>query len=505
MRAVMVMFDSLNRRMLEPYGSTWTQTPNFTRLAKETAMFENSYIGSMPCMPARREIHTGRYNFLHRSWGPIEPFDDSMPELLNNNGIRTHLVTDHYHYWEEGGANYHTRYESFEISRGQEGDKWKADLTDAVDIPESRNGGGRASQLFRHDWVNRHYMQDEAETSQAQTFGMGIEFLKTNAGEDNWFLHIETFDPHEPYFSPDTYKQLYPHAYSGAHFDWPPYRPVTEDAETVAHMRYENAALVSMCDAYLGKVMDVMDERGLWDDTMLIVNTDHGFLLGEHDCWAKCWAPFYNEIAHTPLFIWDPRSRKQGERRESLVQTIDLPATLLEYFELDRPSAMQGVPLGETIASDTPVREAALFGIHGGHVNVTDGRYVYMRAMVRDDNLPLYEYTLMPTHMRHTFEVGELQKTEIAEPFSFMKGCRVMQIPARNGRNLKQYGTLLFDLEADPKQENPLVDLKIEDQMIAHMVGLMEANDAPVEQFERLGVSARRASPVEGGRNGREA
>ncbi|MBT3273065.1 MAG: sulfatase-like hydrolase/transferase, partial [Spirochaetales bacterium] len=153
MRAVMVMFDSLNRRMLEPYGSTWTQTPNFTRLAKETAMFENSYIGSMPCMPARREIHTGRYNFLHRSWGPIEPFDDSMPELLNNNGIRTHLVTDHYHYWEDGGATYHTRYGSFEISRGQEGDNWKTDLRDSVPIPDSHSS--RPSNPWRkQDWVN---------------------------------------------------------------------------------------------------------------------------------------------------------------------------------------------------------------------------------------------------------------------------------------------------------------------------------------------------------------
>ena len=46
---------------------------------KKSTQFENFYVGSMPCMPARREMHTGRYNFLHRSWGPLEPFDDSMP------------------------------------------------------------------------------------------------------------------------------------------------------------------------------------------------------------------------------------------------------------------------------------------------------------------------------------------------------------------------------------------------------------------------------------------
>jgi len=491
MKAIMVMFDSLNRHMLPPYGCSWVQAPNFERLAAHSVTFDNSYAGSLPCMPARRELHTGRYNFLHRSWGPIEPFDDSMPEILKQNGVYSHLVTDHYHYWEEGGCNYHTRYESFEISRGQEGDKWKADLTGAVEIPDSLNGGGRGSPWLRHDWVNRHYMPDEQDFCQAKTFSMGLDFLRTNAREDNWFLHIETFDPHEPYFSPQQYKELYPHAYRGPHYDWPPYRQVEEDPDTVQHLRCENAALVSMCDAYLGKVLDVMDEQGLWGDTLLIVNTDHGFLLGEHDCWAKCWAPFYNEIARTPLFIWDPRSGKCGERRQSLVQTIDLAPTLLEFFGIERPPAMQGAPLRETVESDTKVRDAGLFGIHGGHVNVTDGRYVYMRAMADEENRPLHEYTLMPTHMRRTFGVEELQTIELAAPFSFTKGCKTMKIPGRAWSNLFKFGTLLYDLREDPGQERPLADAEIEERMIEHMVRLLRWNDAPVEQFERLGLADR--------------
>lgn len=82
MRAIMLMFDSLNRHMLEPYGCGDTLTPNFQRLAQRAVTFDNCYVGSMPCMPARRELHTGRMNFLHRSWGPLEPFDVSVPELL---------------------------------------------------------------------------------------------------------------------------------------------------------------------------------------------------------------------------------------------------------------------------------------------------------------------------------------------------------------------------------------------------------------------------------------
>jgi arylsulfatase A-like enzyme len=486
MKAIMVMFDSLNRRMLQPYGCDWVQTPNFQRLSGHTATFDTSYVGSMPCMPARRELHTGRYNFLHRSWGPLEPFDDSMPEILKNHGISTHLVSDHYHYWEDGGCDYHTHYSTWECVRGQEGDPWKADLR-PQEFPEFLNNP-RDKHWLHQDWINRQYMQREEDQPQPRTFSLGEQFLRTNHAQDNWFLAIETFDPHEPYFSAERFRALYPHHYDGPQFDWPNYARVCETPEQVQHMRYMSAALHSMCDAYMGRVLDLMDELNLWDDTLLIVNTDHGFLLGEHDWWAKCVQPFYDEVAHTPLFIWDPRSRVMGQRRSSLVQTIDLAPTLLDYFGVPVPPNMQGRPLSATVAQDAPVRQAALFGQHGQHVNVTDGRYVYMRAPVQPDNAPLYEYTLMPTHMRHIFDVGELQDIQLQEPFSFTKGCRTMKIAGRPSFESHSFGTLLFDLQNDPRQEHPLHDPALEARMTELLVQQMRAGDAPTEQYERLGL-----------------
>lgn len=487
MRAIMLMFDSLNRRMLSPYGCDWVHTPNFQRLAAHACTFATSYAGSMPCMPARRELHTGRYNLLHRSWGPLEPFDDSMPAMLRAQGILSHLISDHYHYWEEGGANYHTRYSSWEIARGQEGDPWKGDLR-LKDLPPSRNNEQRRGPPLRQDWVNRSHLTREQDMPQPMTFSMGESFLRQNASEDNWFLHLETFDPHEPYFCPERFRQLYPPPHDPLHWDWPPYGRVTQTPEQVQDMRHQSAALHSMCDHYLGRVLDLMDELDLWQDTMLIVNTDHGFLLGEHDWWAKCVEPFYDEVIHTPLFIWDPRSGVQGARRQSLVQTIDLPATLLEYFGLERPRDMQGQPLRDTIAHDTPVREAALFGLFGAHVNCTDGRYVYMRANAAPDNRPLYEYTLMPAHMRNSFSVNELHDISLQEPFPFSKGCRTLRIEGRAWVKASEFGNLLFDLEADPNQQHPRQDPAVERRMADLLVGLMRANDAPPEQFERLGL-----------------
>lgn len=500
MKAIMLMFDSLNRHMLPPYGCDWVHAPNFQRLAERACTFDRSFVGSVPCMPARRDLHTGRYNFLHRSWGPLEPFDDSMPEILKNNGVPTHLVSDHYHYWEEGGANYHTKYSSWRISRGQEGDPWHGDLTDPADYPHpNTDQTQRPPERLRQDWVNRAHMQNECDMPQAKTVAMGLEYLERNHACDNWFLQIETFDPHEPYFVPDRYKDLYDYDFSKINNDWPEYRHITEsDRGLTEHYRMLNAALISMCDHYLGLVMDRMEQLGLWDDTMLIVNTDHGFLLGEHDWWAKCSMPFYNEIAWTPLFIWDPRSRVSGKRCNSLVQTIDIPATLLDFFDIELPEDMQGRPLAATIVNDTPVREAGLFGLHGAHVNVTDGRYVYMRAPANAGNRPLYQYTHMPAHMRKPFSVEEMQTATMAEPFSFTKGCPVMKIDASGGaRELDtsgkgsefyEFGTLLFDIENDPEQKHPLQDERVEKRMIEYLRRAMIANDAPPEQFERLGL-----------------
>jgi arylsulfatase A-like enzyme len=487
MKCVMVMFDSLNRHLLSAYGCDWTHTPNFARLARRALTFDTSYICSMPCMPARRDLHTGRPNFLHRSWGPLEPFDDSLPQILRDNGVYTHLCSDHYHYWEDGGCTYHPRYSTWEFFRGQEGDPWKGQVADPQ-APENING-----KLKRQDWVNRPFMKREELQPQPQTFAAGLDFMRRNREADNWFLQIETFDPHEPFFTQRKYKDLYPHDYQGPQFDWPPYDKVSQPREVIEHCRYEYAALLSMCDAYLGDVLDTMDELNLWDDTMLIVWTDHGFLLGEHDCWAKMRMPWFEELARTPFFIHDPRVKKANERRAALVQpAIDLAPTLLDFFGLEATPDMLGKNLLPVIENDAPVREAGLFGVFGGQVNVTDGRHVYMRA-TRDVNVPLPNFTMMPTHMNRRFAVEELQDIEIAEPFGFTKGCRTLKIggntpPGAGWFFDESRRDWLWDTQSDPHQKSPLEDAPIEACLTQQMRRLRQECEAPPEQFTRLGL-----------------
>lgn len=487
MKAIVVLFDSLNRWFLPPYGADWVHAPNFTRLARNTVTFDNCYGGSMPCMPARREMHTGRHNFLHRSWGPLEPFDDSVPEMLKDSGVHTHLVTDHQHYWEDGGATFHNRFNTYEFFRGQEGDSWKGQVADP-DIPESSRM--MRHSLWRQDWVNRQHLTNPADHPQNRTVDAGIEFLSTNVAEDDWLLQIECFDPHEPFFSYAEHKQHSAGHYDGPHFDWPDYKKVDETPEAVRHARDEYTALLSMCDESLGRVLDFMDTHDMWDDTLLMVCTDHGFLLGEHGWWGKNVQPWYDENIHTPLFVWDPRTRESGSRSDALVQTVDFGPTLLDFFGVAATERMQGRPLAEAVSGEQRIRDAGLFGSFGGHVNVTDGRYVYMRACATPDNKPLHEHTLMPTHMDGRFQPEELASAELVGPLPFTRQAPVLRMPGHAWGNPYAFGTLLFDLHSDPEQQHIVVDDDVELRMIELLLERMRDTDAPVSQFARLGLPA---------------
>lgn len=493
MKAIMVMFDSLNRNFLPPYGCPEVYAPNFVRLAERTVTFHSAYAGSLPCMPARRELHTGRLNFLHRGWSPLEPFDDSMPELLSHAGVHTHLVSDHGHYWEDGGATYHTRYSTWECIRGQEGDPWKGNLSPDIQADTMLPGSNPEiekfkQRLYKQDAVNRIYRADKENSCQKLTFDRGLEFIETNQGYDNWFLQIESFDPHEPFYSFEEYLKQYEKPALDRDLDWPPYDRVHQTEEEIAYIRAKYMAMISMCDENLGRVLDMMDRYDLWKDTMLIVNTDHGFLLGEHGWWAKNIMPCYQEIVNIPLFIWDPRYGKRGEYRNSLVQTIDMAPTLLEYFGCDQPKDMTGKALGDTILEDRPVREFALFGYHGNQLNITDGRYVYMRAAVHPE-IRLYEYTLMPNRMNCRMG-AELEQASLAQPFGFTKNMPVLKIPASEGTDAvtRTYGTQLFDLQEDPGQQQPIKDEAQEKRLRLAMKQLLEVNEAPGELLKRMGL-----------------
>ncbi|MEM9443635.1 MAG: sulfatase-like hydrolase/transferase, partial [Pseudomonadota bacterium] len=278
--------------------------------------------------------------------------------------------------------------------------------------------------------------------------------------------------------------------------DWPPYARVTESDEEADEMRANYNALLALCDELLGELLDYFDAHDLWKDTALILSTDHGYLLGEHDFWAKNRMHTYQELANIPLFVHHPaHAGSAGQRRAPLTQNIDLAATFIDMFDAKRPMEMQGFSLLDHLDEEKPGRDAVIFGYFGGAVNMTDGRYTYHCYPNDLEKQEIYQYTLMPTHIWQMFSTEELAGATLSPPLPFTKNCPILRIPVLKTSPfspnmgplcLLESQTTLFDLDNDPAQEKPFQDAKIETRLRSLMARLMAENDAPDEAFKRL-------------------
>jgi len=503
MKAIFVLFDSLCRTAMGCYGPTAVRTPNFDRFAQRAVMFDTHFVGSLPCMPARRDLHTGRLNFMHRSWGPLEPFDNSFPEQMRDAGIHTHLVTDHMHYFEDGGSTYHGRFRTWDFIRGQEYDPWKAMVQPP--LARLREKYSPKHYDFEAGWkrlqhaVNTEFMPEERDLPLPRCFDSAFEFLDHNHGTRDWFLMLECFDPHEPFQAPKRFKEQYATSWTGGVLDWPHYERVTDSAEEIAEIRANYAALVAACDHYFGRLLDYFDRHDLWRDTALVLSTDHGFLLAEHDWWGKNLMPYYTEISHIPLIVHHPDCASLGgQRRQSLTQTMDLMPTFLELFDLPVPKEVRARSVVPMLESDKTQREIGIFGMFGGPIGATDGRYTYY--LYPDDLYApgLHEYTLMPMHLHSLFSGAEMKTMALTPPFDFTKGMPILRIDAlKDARRIPMHdgkkfdpgvGTTLYDLSVDPKQVRPFRDPEIERRFHAGIAQMLKLHDAPAEIYTRYQV-----------------
>ncbi len=501
MKTVFILFDSLNRQALSCYNKNARPTPAFDRLAKRGVVFDNHYVGSLPCMPARRDLLTGRLNFLHRSWGPVEPFDVCFPSLLADNNIYTHLISDHYHYWEQGGCGYHNQYSSAEFVRGQERDLWKAMVQPPMDrFREQYHPMLSHVQRRTANMVNREFIVDEADFPIVQCVKLANEFLDHNHSADKWLLQVELFDPHEPFTAPERFRHAIENEYDGPVLDWPIYAQLDLTDSEARELQANYQAVVAMCDYYLGQLLDQFDQYDLWKDTAIVLTTDHGFLLGEHNWWGKNVMPVYDPIAHIPLIMYHPdATASAGEHRTQLTQCLDVSATLIDFHKPTAPSATSfrdGVSLLPAIEHGSEVRRFALYGIFGGALNITDGRYSYFHYPCDESPCDLFEYTLMPAHPVSYFTQEEFNDAELISGLPYADGYPVMKIraldnarrPPMQGAALAQAQSVLYDLHTDPQQQSPITDQQLHDYMIDGLIMMMKINNAPPELYTRFGL-----------------
>jgi arylsulfatase A-like enzyme len=487
---LLVLIDSLNRHDLPAYGGDVVPTPNVERLARRAVRFDNHFVGSLPCMPARRELYAGFKELLWRPWGPLERFDRRLPRLVERAGHRTVLVTDHYHYWEESANGYLQSFQAVELVRGHEYDNWGGPAADDEPVPAWVEGIERwRPGEGRRYWGNVRDFRGEEDFFPARTFSAAAARLEELRGP--FFLQVESFDVHEPFHVPESYRSLFG---DGSGYDrftvWPPYQDwdvlkaflaETTPAE-LAFVRAQYLAKVALVDRWLGEVFDVLDRRGLWDDTAVILTTDHGHDLAERGQFGKQY-PHWDSHANIPLLVWHPEHPGDGRTVDALTQTVDLHATIAELCGVDGEAPPHGRSILPLLRGEAPARDGLLYGTFGDGVCVTDGSWTLFKSPPGDG--PLFAYSSLFFESNQVADAaGSIGSGR------FIPGVAVPQWQIPVSRVCRSHEDMLFDRRADPGQTRNLWDEEPEERerMLGLLLELVEREGAPPEQLDRLGL-----------------
>ncbi|MFC1736478.1 sulfatase [Candidatus Hydrogenedentota bacterium] len=489
MKVVLLVIDSLNRNYLSMYGGTEFKTPNLDRLAGMSAVFENHYVGTLPTMPARREMYAGQMQIFQRPWTPLEPWDKTVTWLMRKHDKMSMLVTDNYHFFERGGYNYYTDYSGFEFIRGHEKDAWKTHPIDP----------GPEFDFFLKDQAKRapYYLRNvrdfktEADFFSPKVMQATADWIEGNHTHEQFFLVVESFDVHEPFHVPEPYASMYSD-YKGEFTIWPQYTdPMAYPPEMMKHIRAQYGGKMTMLDKWLGKVFDKMDQHKLWDDTIFIMTSDHGHYLGEHNKTGKNFPFAHNIIAHVPLTVYMPGGKLNGTRVDALTQTVDLYPTLLEMNGEKQPENTHGASLMPILKGEKEsVRDAALFGYFRSPVSVTDGKYVLHKWPATEDGGPVYQYGVqfeVPGVLDPLNEVYE--KAEVGKYLPHVN-FPVYRVPWGSKYNRGNGFDRLFDLTRGEEEENNIAEEKPDEvkRLEKLLVEEMKKIDAPDEAYVRFGL-----------------
>ncbi len=368
---ILLVSDTFRADNLAAYGSQWVDCPNLNRFAETAVLFEDYYPEGLPTIPTRRVLYTGRrilpFRYYHQpepvqlpGWHHLYNEDVTLSETLAQAGYLTALIADLPHL-QRPGRNFHKGFGYYEWVRGQEVDYYaqaprhKPDFSDLypagyVDQPElDSQFGQKAKQAFleflNQYTANRKRWLQQGDSLVEQTSRNAIRWLKENHEQGPFFLHVEEFDPHEPWDPPQEFLEKYLKQPGEHSWPEPPYGNLTVPPEGVTRLRANYAGEASNVDHWFGKILDTVHDLGLDGNTVVVFLSDHGALLNEQNQWVKGPEKLRKQVLHIPLVIRAPQDAHNGKRVPGFAQPMDVLPTLLSRLNLKPPSRATGEDL----------------------------------------------------------------------------------------------------------------------------------------------------------------
>src|SRR5215203_3890076 len=320
---VMIVADTFRRDHLGTYGNPFISTPHLDEFARSSVVFDQHVISSFPTMPARADMLTGTFSYTHMGWEPLPRHLTTLPEVLSRAGYHTMGVVDT-PFFIRNGFGYDRGFDDFIWVRGQ---------------------GDDTRPHERHD-------------------------------DEQFFLYVDTWDPHEPWDAPDYYTARYREGYAGEQI-YPAYgnwrkAGLEKDDVDLGHATY--CGEVTMVDFWIGRFLAKLDALGLRENTLVFFTSDHGFYFGEHDYFGKAewvhdpeaevsedsslpewlqesWlltverSPLYRELTNVPLMVRRPGL--EPGRTQAMTTAPDIAPTIMDLVGLGGvPTTMTGDSFG---------------------------------------------------------------------------------------------------------------------------------------------------------------
>ena len=401
MNIILVVFDSLRKDCLgadssPPWGAV--HTPNLDRFAEESLVMAEALPETLPTLPARRAIYTGRrvYPFhdgdfhLHGDfvgapgWGPIPEEQPTVAELLSQSRYRTGLVSDLYHMFKPS-KNFWRGFHQWTFLRGQEIDSARSGprLTqEEVDywLPSELQNPQRVA-FIKRCITNMRDRTLEEDFFSPQVFREAALWLEQNRDAERFFLTVESFDPHEPWLVPEHYRRMYLDE-DGREQVLSLYGDVADlDPKLLERTRANYSGSVTLCDRWFGFFLETLKAQGRLDDTMIIVTSDHGHSIGERGFMGKRGYPSVPEVFDIPLMVRFPGGEHAGSSSPQFVQHHDIAAVILEAAAVEPPADIEGVSfLSSALSGNTGKRDHATVGWGSAVTVVTDRWWLNCKA-----------------------------------------------------------------------------------------------------------------------------
>lgn len=379
-------------------GHPLVKTPHLDALAREAVVFDNHFTCATPCGPSRTTMLTGLYPFTHRSVGNGIPLDARFTNIARE--VRKGGFDPVLFGYTDTSAD----------PRGRDPDD--PVLRTYESVLDGFRLGASINELFKDGWPSalrrRGYaVPDElmdlylhpGTTGAMERFSTGPAFYRAEdsdtayladeiisylekSGDGGWFIHASFLRPHPPLIAPEPYNTMYDPGGMA-----PPVRRTTLEQETAQHpflgwwhdkaddpvyfesqvntmhlndedvaaMRAVYYGLLSEVDDNIGRIIKALKATGAYDDTLIIVTSDHGEQLGDHWLWGK--GGYFDASYRIPLMIRDPAAPVHaGSHVAEFTENIDVAPSILEWLGLPVPHMWDGCSLMGIVHGERPAK-----------------------------------------------------------------------------------------------------------------------------------------------------